>query len=223
MTKIWSKDLPGRHSAFDPTQRLLAAPKCPPPLNRREPHPSPDEELLLRTVASAAGTLPVATRPVASPAMVASRDSGKTLLVPVESGTMGMSPQRRPLVAVFHHRQGPQWPSDAGRHHFRCARTVSAGPSSTGMSRNTTFGTLVIRIAHFNRTSNPLGDTTSIAESSEFAHSRHPKRRDEPGNNAALFREREHPALRDQAPDVTARCRVGYDSNNVLVGEKDLR
>jgi hypothetical protein len=46
---------------------------------------------------------------------------------------------------------------------------------------------------------------------------------DEPANDAALFCKRENAPSRDQTPDVAARRRVGYDSNDMFAGGRDLR
>ena len=54
--------------------------------------------VLLRTDASSSGTLPDATSPAAIPAVVPSTITGKTLLVPVEMATMGMS--QEPLATA---------------------------------------------------------------------------------------------------------------------------
>ena len=54
--------------------------------------PARTSSSLARVVAPSAGTTPVAIRPAARPAMVASRTAGKTLLVPVDSASSGTSP-----------------------------------------------------------------------------------------------------------------------------------
>jgi hypothetical protein len=82
---------------------------------------------------------------------------------------------------------------------------------------------LVIPTAHGKRTPNSLGDTTSIGNHQDAGNSSHPEGRDQPGNDAALFCDGEDSALRDQAPDITARCRVSYDSNYAFAGGKNLR
>jgi hypothetical protein len=72
--------------------------------------------------------------------------------------------------------------------------------------------------AHSDRTSNAFGDPTSIRNHQDPGNSGDPECRDQSGNDAALFRQREDSALPDQTPDVTARCWVGDDSNSIFEG-----
>jgi hypothetical protein len=83
---------PTRHRARDPTQRSAVTATSTSALSRAPPSTATSSCLARRT-SSSPPSRPVATRPVASPATVASRSSGKALLVPVDSAHSGMSPQ----------------------------------------------------------------------------------------------------------------------------------
>ena len=218
-TKIWSR-ASGRHSAFDPTQRLSDTEMSTTAKSLGTPSTS-RRRILFRTVASAAGTLPVATRPVANPAMVASRNSGKTLLVPggerhdgnISAGAGHQT--LRPIPAKDHNGPRP------GRHHLRCTPHRVGGAILNGHVKELNLRPLVIPV-RCKRTSNSLGDTTSIRNHQDASTPVTPSARDQPDNDAALLCDGEDSPLRDQAPDITARCRVGYDSNNVFAGGKNL-
>jgi hypothetical protein len=83
---------PTRHRARDPTQRSAVTATSTSALSRAPPSTATSSCLARRT-SSSPPSRPVATRPVARPATVASRSSGKALLVPVDSAHSGMSPQ----------------------------------------------------------------------------------------------------------------------------------
>jgi hypothetical protein len=71
--------------------------------------------------------------------------------------------------------------------------------------------------------SQPHVDTTSIRNHEDAGNSGDPQCSDQASNDAALFRDGEDSPLRDQAPDVTPRRWVGYDSDNIFAGGRDLR
>ncbi len=123
----------------------------------------------------------------------------------------------RPITAKDHNGPRP------GRHHLCCAQHRIRRTIFNLHVQEHNLRSLVIWTARRHRTSNSLGDTTSIRNHQDAGNSGHPERRDQPGNDAALFCDRENPSQSDQAPDVTARGWVGYDSNDVFAGGEDLR
>jgi hypothetical protein len=83
---------PTRHRARDPTQRSAVTATSTSALSRASPSTAISSCLACHS-SSSPPSRPVATRPVASPATVASRSSGKALLVPVDNAHSGISPQ----------------------------------------------------------------------------------------------------------------------------------
>src|SRR5436309_2648800 len=79
VTKIWF-NVSGRHNAFDPVHQWLDIDASTTATSQAQPLIS-TRSTLLRMVASALETPPVATRPVAIPAMVASRIAGNKHIV----------------------------------------------------------------------------------------------------------------------------------------------
>ena len=95
---------------------------------------------LLRLSARSGGTRPVANRPAASPVTVASRRSGKTLLVPVDrvaSGIPGTAPATTRWVPSPPSTTISRAPAAA---IARAAVTLSSAPSCSGMSTNSSRG-----------------------------------------------------------------------------------
>jgi hypothetical protein len=88
-----SEMAPARHRAREPTQRSAVTATSTSALSRAAPPLTSTWSCLARRASPSPVSRPVATSPVASPATVASRSSGKALLVPVDSAQSGMSPQ----------------------------------------------------------------------------------------------------------------------------------
>ena len=84
---------PTRHRARDPTQRSAVTATSTSAVSRTAPPPTATSSRLARRTSPSPPSRPAATSPVARPATVASRSSGKALLVPVDSAHRGMSPQ----------------------------------------------------------------------------------------------------------------------------------
>jgi hypothetical protein len=88
-----SEMAPARHRARDPTQRSSVTATSTRARSRAAPPLTSTWSCLARRMSPSPPSRPLATSPVASPATVASRSSGKALLVPVDSAHSGMSPQ----------------------------------------------------------------------------------------------------------------------------------
>jgi hypothetical protein len=127
-----------RHRARDPTHRSAVTATSTSALSRRSP--TVTSSRLARRTSPSPPSRPVATSPVARPATVASRSSGKALLVPVDSAHRGRSPQWRATT-----RQVPSPPSTtiAATPRSAMARTAAAespASSRTAMSSTSSSG-----------------------------------------------------------------------------------
>jgi hypothetical protein len=129
-----------RHRARDPTQRSAVTATSTRALSTTASPLTPTRNRLARRTSPSPPSRPVATSPVAIPATVASRSSGKALLVPVDSAHRGMSPQ---WAATTRWVPSPPRTTIAATCRSAMARTAAAesrASSNSAMSRTSSSG-----------------------------------------------------------------------------------
>ncbi len=150
---------------------------------------------------------PVATSPAASPAKVPSTMRGKTLLVPVETGTSGTSPQ--PLATA---RLVPSPPSVMIAADAEVAQALGglgriAGVGDDGHLEGRQ------RQPRFGRRGSALDDAVGIGKIGDLGNARGRETEQGAADDVDLLVVVERRAVRHQAPDVLPRGRVGDDAD----------
>ena len=159
---------------------------------------------------------PVATKPVAIPATVVSRISGKTLLVPVDSAQIGTSPQALATTRCVPSPPSTTIAATPSAHIRSTARRLSAAVDVIGMSSSSSAGngapmlaSRAVRPASWRRSALDNPSPAGIISARRDPRSAEPGQ--EPEHHPGFVGVPEHRRAGDEAADVPPRSRVGDD------------